>query len=210
MKEKRKFALCPPIFRTILEIRFQSPKPLSRGKPRVLSKMYVKLSYDFSFIFHNREILPSCPDSPALVVLFRQSCIGVLSWRFGPVGPVLAGLDWQSCPGNHILYARFCLSLQFCSVNAIVHLSCSACPILALFPVCLVPVVLSQLSFPGCPVPAGLARLSCPGCPVSVVLLWLPCPCSAVLRVLCWSAGLVLAVPFRLTSSGCLFLAVLF
>ncbi len=36
-RKKREFALFPPI---IVEIRFQSPMPLDRGKARVLSKMY--------------------------------------------------------------------------------------------------------------------------------------------------------------------------
>ncbi len=85
-----------------VEIRFQSPKPLGRGKARVLSKMYSSVG-----------MLKLCP---ILAVLFWLSC---------------PFLFVKSCLGNPNLPVLSCLSCSACPfLPVLLFLSYSACPVL--------------------------------------------------------------------------------
>ncbi len=102
------------------------------------------------------------PDSHVLVVLFRQSCPGVLlclSCSAYPVRPVLFCLS--------LLSVQFCLSRSACPVLPVMFcLSCFACSVLP------VPfsfhflVFLSLRPCPGCLIPAVMSSQPCPGRPV--------------------------------------------
>jgi hypothetical protein len=94
---------------TTLEIRIQSPRPFSRGKARVLGKMYIIHKYHFLF-FHG-----CCP---VQAVLSQLSC---------PNHPVAAVLLWLSCPSSTVLTV---LCRQPCSICSVM-LSCSGCLVLA-------------------------------------------------------------------------------
>jgi hypothetical protein len=134
-----------------VEIRFQSPKPLGRGKARVLSKMYSSVGvlnlcpmlavfFLAVLFFSSCQILSgqSYPACPVLPVLFSLSCYSrpVLSvCSAHPVLPIPLCLSYSACPVQPVL---FCLSYSACAVLPVLFcLSCSAFPVFPVLFFCL-------------------------------------------------------------------------